>query len=78
MDGYRVEWFIDNRRAVHAVTDAPSPATTLAQAIEHAKGMLSTIRDRHPRRPPNGFRLLDETGAEVYCSIDRALHPHRR
>ena len=66
-----VEWVIDHgRRGPEVVDTMRSPAAALADVIEHAKGMFPTIRDRFPRRQPTGFRVFDETGAEVYRWTD--------
>jgi hypothetical protein len=61
---FTIEWIKKNggygtiERMVCAMTD-------LSEVEAHAKALFPTMRSNHPSRPPDGYRILDNSGAEV-------------
>jgi hypothetical protein len=43
----------------------------LGYAEQTAKGMLDEVRLRHPKRPPDGFQVIDGDGAVVLSSWEQ-------
>ncbi len=47
------------------VETIPCRQNTLADAVEIAKAQFDATRERLPLNPPDGFRIVDESGEEL-------------
>jgi hypothetical protein len=62
--GHSIEWVRQgNAEPVERVECPPAP---LADCVKHAKSIHPAIVRKHQPAPPDGFRVIDETGTVVY------------
>jgi hypothetical protein len=61
---HSIEWVRQGEaEPVERVSCPPAPLT---ECVKHAKSIHSTMLQKHEPTPPDGFRVVNKTGAVVY------------